>query len=85
MIVTSFCKTSMNYTTTLFILTTIAISTSIIVGGIFLISNPVFAALCKTVGKQVVCKTSPDEVCTHYSPNQVSCTTRNFHNMISTS
>jgi hypothetical protein len=75
----------MNPITILSLITAIALSTSVaIIGGIFFVSNHAFAALCTTINKQVVCKTLADEVCTHYGANQVICTTRNFHNMIST-
>ncbi len=84
MISTPFCK-HMNHNTIFALVTTIALATSIIIGLTFFVSNHAFAAICKTINKQIVCKTSPDEVCTHYDANQVACTTRNFHNMISSS
>ena len=84
MLVTAFYKI-MNPTTILALITVIVVSTSVIMGGTFFVSNNAFAASCKTVHKQVVCKTSPHEFCTHYGADRVACTTRNFHNMISTS
>ncbi len=72
----------MNPTTILALVTTIALSTSVIIGAMSFIANHAYAASCKRVDhKEIVCKASPNEVCTHYAPNQVVCTNRNFQNM----
>jgi hypothetical protein len=76
----------MHYSSNLALLTTIALSVFLVVEGVLILPNHAYAASsCKTVHKEVVCKASPNEVCTHYGLNQVMCTNRNFQNMPSNS
>lgn len=81
MIVTVFCK-AMNRTSTFALITAIAVFTFVVIGRIFFVSNPAYAySSCKSVNNQLTCTTSPDEVCSFYSPNQVICGTRNTPGM----
>ena len=74
------------YTTKILALvTTIVVATSFIIGGSFFIPNHAYAASCKSINGKTVCKASPNEVCTHYDPHEIICTTRNFQSMRPTS
>ena len=68
----------MNPTAALVLVTAIAISTIVIMVGIFFVSNLAHAySFCKTVDNRLVCTTSPGQVCTYYGPNSVVCDSPN--------
>lgn len=74
---------SMNHATILSLVTTMAISISAIIGASSFVLNTAHAAsFCKTIDNNIVCNTSPDEVCLHHGPKQVECTTRNSDDII---
>jgi hypothetical protein len=80
MIVTRFCKT-MNHSTILVLIATIALCTSVIMGGIFIVTNHAHAySFCKAIDNKTpsVCMTSSDVVCTNDGSN-LFCTTRDTH------
>ena len=81
MIIGTFCMHMNQTTIILALVTTIAISTSVITEGSFFTPNHAYAASCKSINGNTVCKASPNEVCTHYGPHNIACTTRNFQSM----
>ena len=79
-IVTIFCKYMNHNKKILRFLTYTVLSISVVVGGVFFVSNTAYAySICKSVNNKLVCETSPDEVCTFSGPNYVVCGTRNSH------
>ena len=70
MTISTFC---MHTTIILSLVTAVALSTSIIIGGILFVLNHAYALSCKSTNGNTVCKASPGSICTHLDPHTIVC------------